>query len=140
MLNLFNQLSNLLLISGDAQISFDLMARSGGNVMRSELYIDQQKLDYFNQMPVWQRFTWPGDGYSPYAQLSWSSDETGQQLYEYYSGDWAWIRLLESAMIRQIDSGRYEVVWKVANDRNLKYILRSQSGEGPLMSFTGLTT
>ena len=133
MLNLFNQLSNLLLISGDAQISFDLMARSGGNVMRSELYIDQQKLDYFNQMPVWQRFTWPGDGYSPYAQLSWSSDETGQQLYEYYSGDWAWIRLLESAMIRQIDSGRYEVVWKVANDRNLKYILRSQSGEGPLM-------
>lgn len=132
-LNLFNALSNQLLSSGDAKIAFDLMPRSGGNVMRSELHIDKQKLDYFNQMPVWQRFTWPGDGYAPYAQINWSSNETGQQLYEYYSGDWAWIRLLESATIRQIDSGRYEIIWRLPNRGKLKYILRSQSGEGPLI-------
>lgn len=131
-LNLFNELSNQLLASGDAKIAFDLMARSGYNVARSELIIDKQKLDYFNQMPVWQRFSWPGDGYSPFAQLSWSSDETGMRLYDYYAGDWAWIRLLESSAIRQIDSSRYEVVWQVSDKSKLKYILRSQSGEGPL--------
>lgn len=131
-LNLFNALSSQLLTSGDAQISFDLMARSGYNVVRSELIIDKQKLHYFNQMPTWQRFSWPGDGYSPYAQLSFTSDESGLKLYEYYSGDWAWIRLLESAFIKQIDSSRYELVWKVGPERNLKYILRTQSGEGPL--------
>lgn len=132
MLNLFNDLSGPLLSSGDAQMAFDLMARSGGNVMRSELIIDKQKLDYYNQMPVWQRFTWPGDGYSPYAQLSFSTNDAGLRLYQHFSGDWAWIRLLESASIKQIDSSRYEVVWRVAGDNKLKYILRSQSGQGPL--------
>ncbi|RKS84474.1 type VI secretion system protein ImpL [Orbus hercynius] len=131
-LNLFNNLSSQLLTSGDAKIAFDIMARSGYNVARSELIIDKQKLDYFNQMPAWQRFSWPGDGYSPYAQLSYSRDDSGLQLYDYYAGDWAWIRLLESAFIRQLDSSRYELVWKVGPEHNLKYILRSQSGEGPL--------
>lgn len=131
-LNLFNALSSQLLTTGDAQISFDLMARSGYNVVRSELIIDKQKLHYFNQMPTWQRFSWPGDGYSPYAQLSFTSDDAGLKLYDYYSGDWAWIRLLESAFIKQIDSSRYQLVWKVGPERNLKYILRTQSGEGPL--------
>lgn len=131
-LNLFNALSSQLFASGDAKVSFDLMARSGYNVVRSELIVDKQKLNYFNQMPVWHRFTWPGEGYSPYAQLSFTSDESGLQLYDYYAGDWAWIRLLESAFIKQIDSSRYELVWKVGPDRNLKYILRTQSGKGPL--------
>ncbi|XKM12790.1 ImcF-related family protein [Orbaceae bacterium ac157xtp] len=131
-LNLFNDLSSQLMATGDAKIHFDLMARTGYNVVRSELIIDKQKLDYFNQKPVWQRFSWPGDGYAPSSQISWSSDETGLRLLDYYSGDWAWIRLLESAFIRQIDASRYELVWKLPDERKLKYILRSQLGEGPL--------
>lgn len=131
-LNLFNELSHQVIRNGDTKMSFDLMARSGSNIVRSELVIDKQKSDYFNQMPTWKRFSWPGDEYSPHAQLSWSSDESGLRLYDYYAGDWAWIRLLESASIRQIDSSRYELVWSVPGDGKLKYILRSQSGEGPM--------
>lgn len=131
-LNLFNELSHQIISSGDTKIAFDIMPRSGNNIVRSELVIDKQKVNYFNQMPIWNRVSWPGEEYSPYAQLSWSSDESGLRLYDYYAGDWAWIRLLESATIRQIDSSRYEVIWLVPNDGKLKYILRSQSGEGPI--------
>ncbi|WP_392563388.1 ImcF-related family protein [Orbus wheelerorum] len=131
-LELFNSLSAQLFRSGDAQVAFDLMARSGYNVARSELIINKQKLDYFNQMSVWQRFNWPGDGYSPYAQLSYSGDQSSLQLYQYSFGDWAWLRLLESASVKQIDSSRYELLWNVSGDHELKYILRTQSGDGPL--------
>ncbi|WP_392561462.1 ImcF-related family protein [Orbus sturtevantii] len=131
-LDLFNSLSAQLFSSGDAQLAFDLMARSGYNVARSELIINKQKLDYFNQMSVWQRFNWPGDGYFPYAQLSYSSDQSSLQLYQYSFGDWAWLRLLESAAIKQIDSSRYELLWHTPGSHELKYILRTQSGDGPL--------
>lgn len=131
-LNLFNELSHQVIHNGDAKMSFDLMARSGSNIVRSELIIDKQKSDYYNQMPTWKRFNWPGDEYSPHAQLSWSSDASGLRLYDYYAGDWAWIRLLESASVRRLDSSRYELVWSVPGDGKLKYILRSQSGEGPM--------
>lgn len=131
-INLFNALSHQVISNGDTQVSFDLMPRSGGNIMRSELIVGKQKLEYFNQMPVWQRFKWPSEGYAPYAQLSWSEDDSGMRLYAYHSGDWALIRLLEAASVKQLDSSRYELVWQVPNIGALKYILRSQSGEGPL--------
>lgn len=131
-LTLFSDLSTELLPSGDVSLSFDLMPRSGSQIARTELVVNKQKLVYFNQAPIWQRFNWPGDGYSPYSQLSWSGDNTGLRLYAYYSGDWAWIRLLESASIKQIDSSRYDVVWKTPDERKLRFILRTQLGGGPL--------
>jgi type VI secretion system protein ImpL len=131
-LELFNQLANQVFESGDAKIEFDLMARSGHNIVQSELVINKQKLAYFNQMPAWKRMHWPDNDYSAYAQLSWNTEETGLKLYQYYSGDWAWIRLLESAEIRQIDNSRFELKWQVEPNKKLKYILRTQSGSGPI--------
>lgn len=131
-LNLINQITSQVFASGDAKIEFDLMPRSGHSIVKSELIIDKQKLLYFNQLPIWNRMRWPGDAYSPFAQLSWSTDGTGLKLYEHHSGDWAWIRLLEKAFIHQLDSSRYELSWEVASGHKLKYILRTQSGLGPL--------
>ncbi|MDF7669688.1 ImcF-related family protein [Orbaceae bacterium ESL0721] len=131
-LKLFTELSSELLPSGDFSVSFDLMPRSGNKISRTELVIDKQKLVYFNQEPMWQRFNWPGEGYSAYSQLSWSGDNTGLRLYSYYSGDWAWLRLLESASVKRLDSSRYELVWSAPDKRKLRYVLRTQLGGGPL--------
>jgi type VI secretion system protein ImpL len=131
-LTLFNEISTELLSSGDVSLSFDLMPRSGNNITQSKLVINKQKIEYFNQAPTWQRFNWPGDGYSPYSQLSWSSEASGLRLYNHYSGDWAWIRLLESASVKPLDSSRYELVWKTPNQHKLRFILRTQLGGGPL--------
>ncbi|MFQ1040759.1 ImcF-related family protein [Gilliamella sp. CG16] len=131
-LELFNDLSSELITSGDVSLAFDLMPRSGNNIVRTELIINKQKLEYYNQAPTWQRFNWPGDGYSPYSQLSWSSDETGLKLYDYFNGDWSLIRLLEKASVKPLDSSRYELVWKVSEEGRLRYILRTQLGQGPL--------
>lgn len=131
-LQLFNQLATQIFENGDAKIEFDLMARSGHNIVKSELVINKQKLTYFNQMPTWKRMRWPGNDYSAYSQLSWNTGETGLKLYQYYAGDWAWIRLLESAEIRQIDNSRFELKWQVEQNQKLKYILRTQTGAGPI--------
>lgn len=131
-LELFNDISSELITSGDVALSFDLMPRSGNQIVRTELIINKQRSEYFNQAPTWQRFNWPGDGYSPYSQLSWSTDETGLKLFNYYHGDWAWIRLLEKASVKQLDSSRFEVVWKTSDGKRLRYILRTQLGSGPL--------
>jgi type VI secretion system protein ImpL len=131
-LELFNELSAELLTTGDVALSFDIMPRSGSKITRTELVVNKQKLEYFNQSPTWKRFNWPGDGYSPYSQLSWSSDTSGLRLYKYYSGDWAWIRLLGSASVKPLDSSRYEIVWKAPDQRKLRFILRTQLGGGPL--------
>jgi len=131
-LNLFNQLSAEVLETGDVSLSFDLMPRTGASTAKTELIINKQKLEYFNQVPTWQRFNWPGDGYAPYSQLSWSSNNSGLRLYEYHNGDWAWIRLLESASIKPLDSSRYELVWEAKDGNKLRYVLRTQLGGGPL--------
>jgi type VI secretion system protein ImpL len=131
-LKLFNEISAELLATGDVALSFDLMPRSGNKIARTELLINKQKIDYFNQTPTWKRFNWPGDGYSSYSQLSWSSDTSGLRLYQYHGGDWAWIRLLESASVKPLDSSRYELIWKTPDHRKLKFILRTQLGGGPL--------
>lgn len=131
-LTLFNEISTELLPSGDLSFSFDLMPRSGSNITRTELAINKQKLEYFNQIPVWQSFNWPSNGYTTYSHLSWSSDTSGLRLYGYYSGDWAWIRLLESASVKPLDSSRYELIWNAPDEHKLRFILRTQLGGGPL--------
>lgn len=131
-LNLFNELSAEVLETGDVSLSFDLMPRTGASTAKTELIINKQKLEYFNQVPTWQRFNWPGDGYAPYSQLSWSSNNSGLRLYQYYNGDWAWIRLLESASIKPLDSSRYELIWEAKDGNKLRYVLRTQLGGGPL--------
>lgn len=131
-LNLFSDVSSEVIASGDMSLSFDIMPRSGNKIVRTELVINRQKLEYYNQAPTWKRFIWPGDGYSPYSQLSWSSDETGLKLYKYFNGDWAMVRLFESASVKPLDSSRYEVIWSTTDGSKLRFILRTQLGGGPL--------
>ncbi|GKX60738.1 ImcF-related family protein [Leminorella grimontii] len=131
-LNQLSRVSGILYASGDAKMSFELMARPSKDVVKTELLLDGESLVYFNQMEAWKTMTWPGDTYSPGAQLSWSTADAGQRLLDSPKGSWGWIRLLEQAKVTQIDSSRYRVTWRAEDGKNLTYILRAQSYSGPL--------
>lgn len=131
-LNQLSRVSGMLYAKGDAEMGFELMARPSNQVVKSELLIDGQPLVYFNQMEIWKTVTWPGDTYSPGAQLSWSTAETGMRLYDSPKGSWGWIRLLEQASVKQLDSSRYWVSWQAQDGRQLNYVLRTQTNAGPL--------
>lgn len=134
-LKVINQLADIadtVFAQGDAGLHFELMARPSRNIARVQLTIDEQNLDYFNQMESWQRFAWPGNTYYPAAQLSWRSVKSGMQLYASHQGNWGLIRLLETARIAPIDSGRTQLMWSTPGGDSLRIILRSELGEGPL--------
>ncbi|MFZ4833751.1 ImcF-related family protein [Rouxiella sp. Mn2063] len=134
-LNAINQLAEIADIAfaqGDAGVHFELMARPSRDIARMQMTIDEQNLDYFNQMESWQSFTWPGNTYYPGAQLSWRSVKTGMRLYADNQGNWGLIRLLNKAQITSLDSSRTQLVWATPEGNSLKFILRSELGEGPL--------
>ena len=131
-INQLGQLSDIVFAEGDAGLRFELMARPSKNVVRTQLAVDGQNLDYFNQMESWQSFKWPGNSYYPGVQLSWRSVSSGMQLFGDFSGNWGLIRLLEKAQVTQLDSSRYQLVWKTPDGLPLKYILRTEMSNGPL--------
>ena len=131
-INQLGQLSDIVFAEGDAGLRFELMARPSKNIVRTQLAVDGQNLDYFNQMESWQSFKWPGNSYYPGVQLSWRSVSSGMQLFGDFSGNWGLIRLLEKAQVTQLDSSRYQLVWKTPDGLPLKYILRTEMGNGPL--------
>lgn len=131
-INQLAELSDIVFAQGDANVHFELMARPSRDVARMQLTVDEQSLDYFNQMESWQSFTWPGNTYYPGVQLSWRSVNTGMRLYADNQGNWGLIRLLDKAQITPLDSGRTQLVWKTPDGNTLKFILRSELGDGPL--------
>ncbi|MDN0108887.1 ImcF-related family protein [Yersinia rochesterensis] len=134
-LNAINQLaelSDIVFAQGDANVHFELMARPSKDVARMQLTVDEQSLDYFNQMESWQSFTWPGNTYYPGVQLSWRSVSSGMRLYADNQGNWGLIRLLDKAQATPLDSGRTQLVWTTQDGNTLKFILRSELGDGPL--------
>jgi len=108
------------------------MARPSRDVARTQLMLDGQKLDYFNQMESWQSFTWPGNTYYPGVDLSWRSVNTEMRLYASNQGNWGFIRLLDKALITPLDSSRTQLVWITPDGNPLKFIMRSELGDGPL--------
>ncbi|CRY56871.1 ImcF domain-containing protein [Yersinia intermedia] len=134
-LNAINQLadiSDIVFAQGDASVHFELMARPSKDIARIQLTIDEQNLDYFNQMESWQSFTWPGNTYYPGVQLSWRGVNTGMRLYADTQGNWGFIRLLDKAQVTPLDSGRTQLVWTTQDGNPIKFILRSELGDGPL--------
>ena len=131
-INQLAELSDIVFAQGDANIHFELMARPSQNVARMQLTLDEQKLDYFNQMENWQSFVWPGSSYYPGVSLSWRSVNTGMQLYANNPGSWGFIRLLSKAQRTPLDGSRTQLSWKTPDNNTLKFILRSELGEGPL--------
>jgi len=130
--NQLAELSDIVFAQGDAGIHFELMARPSLGVARMQLQLDEQSLDYFNQIESWQSFTWPGKTYYPGVSLSWRSVKSGMQLYTNNQGNWGFIRLLGRAQITPLDGSRTQLIWKTSDGYDLKFVMRSELGDGPL--------
>jgi len=131
-INQLAELSDIVFAQGDANVHFELMARPSRDVARIQLSLDEQKLDFFNQMESWQSFTWPGNTYYPGVSLSWRSVNSGMQVYTNNQGNWGFIRLLGQALITPLDASRTQLVWMSQDGNPLKFVMRSELGDGPL--------
>lgn len=131
-INQLADISDIVFAQGDAGVHFELMARPSRDVARIQLAVDGQNLDYFNQMESWQSFTWPGNTYYPGVDLSWRSNTAEMRLYEHNQGNWGFIRLLDKALVTPLDSSRTQLVWITPDGNPLKFIMRSELGDGPL--------
>ncbi|TDN64068.1 ImcF-related family protein [Paraburkholderia sp. BL10I2N1] len=121
-----------LYMKGDANEHFEMMALPTPNVTRSELSVDGRQIVYFNQQESWTPLAWPGDGLNGHAGLTWQTLNAGLRQAFDSTGDWAFLRLLAKADVKQLDSTRYQLTWNDANGDPLRYVLRAQVGAGPL--------
>jgi type VI secretion system protein ImpL len=134
-INTLNQLSLLADVAftgGDASIHFALMGKPGRDVMQTTLLLDRQTLDYHNQQEQWQNFSWPDSQWKPRTTLTWTTTSTGERIYADYPGSWGLIRLLDGARVTAVDNSTYKVSWKTEDGYNLNYMMRTESGNGPL--------
>ncbi|WP_145519346.1 ImcF-related family protein [Yersinia bercovieri] len=127
-------LSDVVFADGEAGIRFELRPGTAKDVMQTDLVIDSQKLSYYNQLPVWKRFTWPHDTEAPGASLSWISTQAGTRQFADLPGAWGWIRLLDKAQVTPYQgvNSSFNLSWKAPDGRPLNYTLRTEAGEGPL--------
>lgn len=130
--NELGELSGILYPSGSQGIHFELRARPAPEVVETMLTIDGQKLHYFNQMESWQGFRWPGDTYQPGTQLTWTSIDAGSRLQGNYPGSLGFIRWLAQAETKQLDESRWQLTFTAPDKRQLRWILRTERGSGPL--------
>jgi type VI secretion system protein ImpL len=121
-----------LYAQGDAGYRFDLMALSTVDVTRTELTIDGVPIVYFNQRETWKALQWPGNGLNGRAILTWQTFDAGTRIAFENTGDWAFLRLLEKAETSPLDSTRTALTWTQGNAEPLHYVLRTQTGAGPL--------
>ncbi|WP_260426594.1 ImcF-related family protein [Burkholderia sp. Bp9142] len=134
-LSAVRQLSTIgaqLYVQGDAREKFDIMALPTPKVTRSALSVDGTQVIYFNQQERWTPLAWPGNGLSGHAGLSWQTLNAGLRQAFDSTGDWAFLRLLSQADIKQLDSTRYRLTWNAGSDEPLSYVLRTQVGAGPI--------
>ncbi|MDS0794259.1 type VI secretion protein VasK [Burkholderia pseudomultivorans] len=121
-----------LYAQGNARERFEIMALPTPNVTRSQLSVDGTQIVYFNQQASWTPLAWPGDGLNGHAGLTWETVTAGTNQAFDSTGDWAFLRLLDKADVKQLDSTRYQLTWNEKNGDPLRYVLRSQIGAGPL--------
>ncbi|WP_145489866.1 ImcF-related family protein [Yersinia rohdei] len=127
-------LSDVVFVDGEAGIRFELRPGTAKDVMQTDLVVDSQKLTYYNQLPVWKRFTWPHDTEAPGASLSWISTQAGTRQFADFPGAWGWIRLLDKAVVTPYQgvNSSFNLTWKAPDGRPLNYTLRTEAGDGPL--------
>ncbi|EDT01375.1 ImcF domain protein [Burkholderia ambifaria IOP40-10] len=133
-LSAIRQLSTVgaqLYVQGDAREKFEMMALPTPKVTRSELSVDGTQIVYFNQQERWTPLAWPGNGLNGHAGLTWQTLDAGLRQAFDLTGDWAFLRLLSKADIKQLDSTRYRLRWN-AGTEPLSYVLRTQVGAGPI--------
>lgn len=68
----------------------------------------------------------------PGVNLRWRSVNSGMQLYTSNQGNWGFIRLLDKALITPLDASRMQLVWIAPDGNPLKFVMRSELGDGPL--------
>jgi type VI secretion system protein ImpL len=155
MLRLIGPMGAHLYAQGEAGYHFELMPQPTPDVTRTELTVDGQQVVYFNQRETWTPLGWPGNGLSGHASLNWQTLNGGLRLAFDSTGDWAFLRMLEKAHVKALDDTRYELVWNggaASGDAQaasaasgttggttngdaaapLRYVLRAQTGAGPL--------
>lgn len=132
--NQLSALSDVVFANGEAGIRFEIRPGTAKDVMQTNLVIDSQKLNYYNQLPVWKRFVWPNDTEAPGASLSWISTQAGTRQLADMPGAWGLIRLLDMANVTPYQgvNSSFNVTWKAPDGRLLNYTLRTEAGEGPL--------
>lgn len=130
-MNTLSHLSDVAFANGEAGLHFALRPGTADGVMQTELVIDNQKLVYMNQMPVWRRFSWPADTEAPGASLSWISTRAGTRQYGDFPGAWGWIRLLDKAVVSAYPgtSSSWSLSWKAPDGLFLNYTLRTEAGK-----------
>jgi len=132
-INQLNELADELYSGGAMRMTFDLKAKPVRDLVDTQLIIDGEQLEYFNQMESWKTFTWPTTNDHPGVMLSWSSVKAGGRLFGDYSGHWALIRLLEQARITPLagSASTYQVVLAAPDGISLTWEMRLH-GRGPL--------
>lgn len=131
-LNQLSELSDEVFTSGDAGVQFQLMGKPARDVMQTTLFLDQQTLDYHNQVESWQPYVWPDSQRKPRTTLTWTSVNTGERIYADYPGSWGFIRLLDKAQVRAADNSTYVLSWKTSDGETLNMMMRTEAGVGPL--------
>lgn len=131
-LNALSELADVVFTGGDASVHFQLMGKPARDVMQTTLFLDQQKLDYHNQVESWQPYVWPDSQWKPRTTLTWTSVNTGERIFADYPGSWGFIRLLDKAQVRAVDNSTFVLSWKTADGDTLNMMLRTDAGEGPL--------
>ncbi|WP_230971928.1 ImcF-related family protein [Burkholderia anthina] len=121
-----------LYLQGDAGQKSEMMALPTPEVTRSELSIDGKQIVYFNQQERWTPLAWPGNGLNGHAGLTWQTLDAGLRQAFDSTGDWAFLRLLSKADVKQLDSTRYRLTWNTGSSEPLSYVLRTQVGAGPI--------
>ncbi|WP_299999034.1 ImcF-related family protein [uncultured Cedecea sp.] len=130
--NQLSLLSDILFTDGSQGICFELQARPIPQIVETQLTIDGKKLHYFNQMTDWQSFRWPGETFNRGAMLTWNSIKAGTRLFGDYNGTWGFIRWLEKGKCQRIDRSRWMLSFTTPDGHILKWVLRTQLGNGPL--------
>lgn len=131
-LNQLSELADVVFTGGDASVHFQLMGKPARDVMQTTLLLDQQTLDYHNQVESWQPFVWPDSQWKPHTMLTWTSVNTGERIYGDYPGSWGFVRLLDKAQVTIADSSTYILRWKTPDGERLNMMLRTETGAGPL--------
>lgn len=133
-LDTLGYLADVVFANGDARLYFELRPVATKGVMQSRLTLDKQALTYDNQLPQWQRFVWPEDTLAVGASLSWMSPSAGTRQYADYQRVWGWVRLLELAETTPYagSDSSYLLRWTTQDGTDIRYVLRTEMGEGPL--------
>ncbi|MGV3345822.1 type VI secretion IcmF C-terminal domain-containing protein, partial [Enterobacteriaceae bacterium LUAb1] len=131
-LNHLTRVASVAFAHGDVALHFQLMAKPSRDVVESDLTLDRQRLQYFNQEESWQTLTWPDNRWQPQTTLTWRTVKTGTRLYADEPGSWGFIRLLDKALITGLGDNLYRVAWRTPDGAVLNYQLRTELGKGPL--------